>query len=91
MGKGCFLSIFPLRKGIRVKPTPVFIATNGGLIFPFGYIILWTTFYRRSVFSCNFHFPLRTLTFQHWHPKPLKASVNLQDGVKAATKILTLP
>ena len=90
MGKGCFLSIFPLRKGIRVKPTPVFIATNG-LIFPFGYIILWTTFYRRSVFSCNFHFPLRTLTFQHWHPKPLKASVNLQDGVKAATKILTLP
>lgn len=37
-----------------------------------------------------FHFPLRTLMSQHWHPKPLKASVNLQDGVKATTKILTL-
>ena len=40
---------------------------------------------------CIFHFPLRALTSQHWHPKPLKASVNLQDGVDATTKILTLP
>lgn len=41
-------------------------------------------------FYYSFHFPLRALMSQHWPPKPLKASVNLQDGVWATTKILAL-